>query len=199
MKIMNELGKRVSPSEHRYDDHELFLEDVVRPAGLTYRQFVEKGCLKGPERFRLFEKKGFRTPSGKVELKLITSEKFKLKPLSAFEGFPEEDPDSPLLLRSAKNRYYLLSSYRWEVCNVPWIKEESCTGCGVCIEECPAGAIAMEDEKTRIDMAECIRCGTCHDACPEGAVRHDSETIPLAEASNVAYARFCMEALQKVE
>ena len=114
MKIMNELGKRVSPPELWYDDHEQFLEDVVRPAGLTYPQFVEKGYLKGPDRFRLHEQKGFRTPTGKVELRLSTAEKFKLKPLPEFTGFPEEqDPEYPLLLTSSKSRYYLHSSYRW--------------------------------------------------------------------------------------
>lgn len=114
MKIINELGKRVSPPELWHDDHERFLEDIVRPAGLTYRQFVEKGYLKGPDRFRQYEEKGFRTPTGKVELKLSTAEKFGLKPLPEFTGFPEEeDPGYPLLLISAKSRYYLLSSYRW--------------------------------------------------------------------------------------
>jgi anaerobic selenocysteine-containing dehydrogenase len=49
-----------------------------------------------------------------VELKLSTAEKFKLKPLPEFTGLPEEeDPDYPLILISAKSRYYLLSSYRW--------------------------------------------------------------------------------------
>jgi len=49
-----------------------------------------------------------------VELRLSTAEKFKLKPLPEFTGFPEEDdPDYPLLVTSAKSRYYLLSSYRW--------------------------------------------------------------------------------------
>ncbi|MGA7875995.1 MAG: molybdopterin dinucleotide binding domain-containing protein, partial [Desulfoferrobacter sp.] len=58
--------------------------------------------------------KGFRTPTGKVELKLSTAEKFKLKPLPEFSGLPEEeDPDYPLILISAKSRYYLHSSYRW--------------------------------------------------------------------------------------
>lgn len=114
IKIINELGKRVSPPELWYDNHEEFLEDIVRPAGLTYRQFVEKGFLKGPDRYRQYEGKGFHTPTGKVELKLSTAEKFKLKPLPEFTGFPEEeDPDYPLLLISAKSRYYLLSSYRW--------------------------------------------------------------------------------------
>jgi anaerobic selenocysteine-containing dehydrogenase len=114
IKIMNELGKRVSPPEYWRDDFEEFLEDVVRPAGLTYREFVARGHLKGPDRFRLYEEKGFRTPTGKVELRLSTAEKFKLKPLPEFTGLPEEDdPDFKLILISAKSRYFLLSSYRW--------------------------------------------------------------------------------------
>lgn len=114
MKIMNELGKRISPPEYWHDDHEEFLEDLLEPSGLSYRQFVSKGYLKGPERFRLYEEKGFRTPTGKVELKLSTAEKYNIKPLPEFSGLPEADePDFPLILISAKSRYYLLSSYRW--------------------------------------------------------------------------------------
>jgi anaerobic selenocysteine-containing dehydrogenase len=86
----------------------------VKPSGLTYSQFAEKGYLKGPDRFRLHQEKGFRTPTGKVELKLSTADKFKLKPLPEFTGLPEEeDPDYPLILISAKSRYFLLSCYRW--------------------------------------------------------------------------------------
>ncbi len=114
MKIMNELGKLVSPPELWHDDYEEFLEDIVKPAGLTYSQFVEKGYLKGPDRFKLYEEKGFRTPTGKVELRLSTAEKFRLKPLPEFSGLPEDDdPEYPLLLTSSKSRYYLHSSYRW--------------------------------------------------------------------------------------
>ncbi|NPV92475.1 MAG: molybdopterin-dependent oxidoreductase [Firmicutes bacterium] len=114
MKIMNELGKRVSPPELWKEDHEEFLEDLVRPAGLTYQEFVAKGYLKGPDRFKSYMEKGFRTPTGKVELRLSTAEKFKLKPLPEYTGMPDgEDPDYPLLLISAKSRYFLLSSYRW--------------------------------------------------------------------------------------
>jgi len=114
IKIMNELGKRVSDPQLWYDDFEDFLEDVLKPSGLTYAEFVKKGYLKGPDRFRSYEKKGFRTPTGKVELRLSTAEKFKLKPLPEFMGLPEaDDPEYPLVLISAKSRYYLLSSYRW--------------------------------------------------------------------------------------
>jgi len=114
MKIINELGKRISPPELWHNDFEEFLEDLLRPSGLTYREFVEKGYLKGPDQFKFYEEKGFRTPTGKVELKLSTAEKFKLKPLPDFTGLPEEeDPDYPLVVISSKNKYFLLSSYRW--------------------------------------------------------------------------------------
>ncbi len=114
MKIMNELGKRISPKEYWHDDYSQFLEDVVGPSDLTYSQFVEKGYLKGPERFKLYEEKGFRTPTGKVELTLSTAKKFNLPPLPAFKGLPEEDdPEYPLVLTNSKSQYYLHSSYRW--------------------------------------------------------------------------------------
>ncbi|MHC1725975.1 MAG: molybdopterin-dependent oxidoreductase [Syntrophobacteraceae bacterium] len=114
IKIMNELGKRISQPEYWREDFESFLDDVVRPAGLTYTEFAARGYLKGPDRFKLHREKGFSTPSGKVELKLSTAEKFGLKPLPEFTALPEEDdPEYPLILISAKSRYFLLSSYRW--------------------------------------------------------------------------------------
>ena len=114
IKIMNELGKRISSPEYWHDNHEDFLEDLLRPAGLSYSEFAQKGYLKGPDRFREYETKGFRTPTGKVELKLSTAEKFKLKALPAYTALPEEEnPDYPLILSSAKSHYYLVSSYRW--------------------------------------------------------------------------------------
>ncbi|HOT49185.1 MAG TPA: molybdopterin dinucleotide binding domain-containing protein, partial [Syntrophales bacterium] len=114
IKIMNELGKRMTPKELWKEDFNEFAEDVVRPAGLTYAQFCEKGYLKGPERFKKYEEKGFSTPTTRVELRLSTAEKFKVSPLPVYKGLPEaEDPAYPLVLTSAKSRYYLHSSYRW--------------------------------------------------------------------------------------
>ncbi|MCX5834310.1 MAG: molybdopterin-dependent oxidoreductase [Deltaproteobacteria bacterium] len=114
LKILNELGKRISPPEHWHEDYNRFVEDLVKPSGLTYSQFCEKGYLKGTERFRKYEEKGFATPTKKVELLLSTAEQFKLRPLPEFRGLPEEeDSQYPLVLTSAKSRYYLHSSYRW--------------------------------------------------------------------------------------
>lgn len=114
MQIMNELGKLISPAEQWHADYRQFLEDVLKPSGLSYRQLMEKGYLKGPDKFRLYEERGFRTATGKVELRLSKAEKYKIPALPAFNGPPaEEESNFPLILTSSKNRYFLHSSYRW--------------------------------------------------------------------------------------
>jgi NAD-dependent dihydropyrimidine dehydrogenase PreA subunit len=54
---------------------------------------------------------------------------------------------------------------------MPIIDLTKCNGCGVCIERCPTGALAMQSERpfmARPDL--CSYCATCEDACPTGAI-----------------------------
>ena len=77
---------------------------------------------------------------------------------------------------------------------MPWVSEEMCVGCGVCVEECPVGAIVLQESGTaRINDDECIHCGHCHDVCPEEAVRHDSEKIPFEVEANVEKTKKLLE------
>ena len=80
-----------------------------------------------------------------------------------------------------------------EVFEMPWIDQESCTGCGICVEKCPVDAISMEIEEAEINMAECIRCGICHDVCPQDSVRHDSEKIPDMIQANLDLTKKYMD------
>lgn len=80
---------------------------------------------------------------------------------------------------------------------MPWVDIEKCTGCEVCVEECPVGAILMEDEKSKINMEICIHCGICHDVCPQEAIRHDSERIPEVVKDNIEETKGFMEACAK--
>lgn len=52
----------------------------------------------------------------------------------------------------------------------PYIQKSVCTGCRVCADMCPAGAISFETGVGRVDHARCRSCLCCHEACPEGAV-----------------------------
>ncbi|MDY6877264.1 MAG: 4Fe-4S binding protein [Chloroflexota bacterium] len=52
-----------------------------------------------------------------------------------------------------------------------WIDVTRCTGCGACVEVCPAGAIGLVDGKARVDEESCTGCGACVDACAEGAIQ----------------------------
>jgi len=72
---------------------------------------------------------------------------------------------------------------------MPWVNEEMCTGCEICIDECHADAIAMNEGVASIDDEKCIRCGVCHDACPADAVRHDGERIPEEVELNIAWVK----------
>lgn len=63
--------------------------------------------------------------------------------------------------------------------NVIYVQVERCTGCGVCIQVCPTGAITLQRGVAIIDQAECTQCETCLEACPEGAILSVSE--PVAE------------------
>lgn len=49
------------------------------------------------------------------------------------------------------------------------ILERKCTGCGLCVKNCPFGAIDMKDGKPELNAA-CKVCGICVKNCPEKAI-----------------------------
>jgi anaerobic selenocysteine-containing dehydrogenase len=112
IRIINELGKRLSRPEYWFEDEDAMMEAVLKPSGLTFDAFCRKGYLKGVETFRKYAATGFKTASKKVELNLGIAGKWGLSTLPEFSLKPH-DPAYPLILTCAKSPNYLHSAYRW--------------------------------------------------------------------------------------
>ena len=49
------------------------------------------------------------------------------------------------------------------------IDRDVCTGCGGCIDLCPAIALSMVDDKVQVDNDICTECKICVKVCPVNA------------------------------
>ena len=54
------------------------------------------------------------------------------------------------------------------------IKTEVCTGCGGCIDLCPAIAISMVNDKAVVNNDICTECEICVKVCPVNAPYEES-------------------------
>ncbi len=54
---------------------------------------------------------------------------------------------------------------------VPRVDTDKCTGCGICEQNCPTGAIRVVEGKAVINSSLCTGCGNCIRVCPVGAVK----------------------------
>lgn len=124
-KIFMELGKRMG--QHWWDTHEDALNWLLEPTGLNWEHFKEKGYLRGEPRFYKYRKKGFSTPTRKVELYSTIMEKWGFDPLPKYTEIPESPVSRPDLAKEFP--YILNSGFRIPVFfhsanrNQPWLRE----------------------------------------------------------------------------
>jgi thiosulfate reductase/polysulfide reductase chain A len=104
--IMNDLGRRLNLS-----GAEESLEDILNyrlePLGISFEELKKKSVIFPPHEYYKFEKKGFATPSRKVELYSKSLERLGYDPLPTFREPPESPKEQPEL---AKQFPYILTT-----------------------------------------------------------------------------------------
>jgi len=68
-----------------------------------------------------------------------------------------------------------------------FIDEERCTGCGLCLDACAQGAIALGDSGATIDQELCAGCAVCMTTCPQAAIYEvEAAPVPMVAVSTEA-------------
>lgn len=71
----------------------------------------------------------------------------------------------------------------------PKVKAKKCVGCGDCVAHCAQNAIALVEDKAKIDPRKCVGCGECILICPNGAIDVQwSLDVPVFQQKMVEYA-----------
>jgi len=59
------------------------------------------------------------------------------------------------------------------------VDEDECTGCGLCLEDCPSGAIRIQGRAAEIVQGLCTSCGACAESCPLNAIYEYEEVLAI--------------------
>lgn len=107
LKIVIELAKRIPWVNRKYlpwDSIDDFNESCCKGAGFSFEELKEKGYITVPWKYKKYEKRGFETPTGKLELFSTAFEKYGYDPLPYYV----EPPESPLSTPELINEYPLI-------------------------------------------------------------------------------------------
>jgi len=139
VEINFELARRFDPDFRWQSIHELY-DEIIKPAGMTYKELQAKGWAFPPEGhpstpYHRFEKgllrpdrkPGFQTPSGRIELYSSIREEWGLEPMAHYE----EPPFTPVSQPELYKKYPLILStgrrspvyFHAEHRNIPWLRE----------------------------------------------------------------------------
>jgi anaerobic selenocysteine-containing dehydrogenase len=98
--ILNGLAQKLGLGEHFWEDIPRMLDDRLRPVGMTFEELKEKGTIPAITGYRKYEKHGFNTPSGKVELYSSLLDQWGYDPLPVYYEPPETPFSAPELVKT---------------------------------------------------------------------------------------------------
>jgi anaerobic selenocysteine-containing dehydrogenase len=125
--ILNELARRLGFEEYMFRTEEDFGDYMLQDWGITFDEFKKLGILSVPNTYRKYEKSGFKTPSGKVELFSKFLQDLGFDPLPSYK-----EPDlSPISAPELANEYPLIITTggrvpvfrHTELRNISWLRE----------------------------------------------------------------------------
>ena len=98
--IMIDLALRMGMEDYfPWKNVREYCDWVLKDTGITFEEFKKIGILKGEMRYRKYEKEGFATPSGKVELRSSAVEAMGYDPLPYYVEPPESPYSTPELFK----------------------------------------------------------------------------------------------------
>jgi anaerobic selenocysteine-containing dehydrogenase len=105
--ILGALARAMGFGNEFWNTDEECLNIILEPAGITLDEFRHIGFLQGTKDYRRFQRTGFATPSGKVEIFSERLRDWGFDPLPAYRELTiHADPDYPLILTSMKRAPY---------------------------------------------------------------------------------------------
>lgn len=106
------------------------IDYMLEPSGLSYKALTEKyadGFVYGKQKYKKYEEKGFKTPSGKIEIFSQTMKDLGLPPLPVYKDSLESKAQSPelaekypLVLTTGARRLYNIGS---RMRNIPSLRQ----------------------------------------------------------------------------
>jgi anaerobic selenocysteine-containing dehydrogenase len=99
VEIICQLAEKLGLGQYFWKDAEELYDYLLEPVGLTLDGFKKQKRIYAPIEYRQYEKTGFNTPSGKVELYSSIQEKYNCDPIPTYTEPFESPVSTPQLAR----------------------------------------------------------------------------------------------------
>jgi anaerobic selenocysteine-containing dehydrogenase len=118
-RIYNELSKRMELGNYFFKNENALLDYLLKPVGITFDELKKLGFISGQKQYRNYERNGFNTASGKVELYSNALKEWGFDPLPTYYESVESvisdlqpAEESPLILTNRKIAHFHHSAGR---------------------------------------------------------------------------------------